>query len=355
MLWFNLATVVPVFLLALAGFFGGIWAILALAYMTVFVFTMDRLIDGAAARKNSDDEFPAGEPLLVFLGLSHIVLIVIAISALSGLTGLNWWERAACFILYGQFFGQISNANSHELIHKGNRWMRRLGVAVYSSLMFGHHASAHTKVHHVWVGSWRDPNTARLGESVYRFWPRAWYGSFMQGLQAETEFRARAKTPKPWWTHPYWGYGLGSLVTIIVAFLLASWMGILSLLLVCFYATLQHLASDYIQHYGLKRRKLANGRLEPVGPKHSWNSPHTFSSAMMLNVPRHSDHHMTPNRPFTELRLDEDDVPMLPRSLPAMGIISLCPPLWRYMMDQRVSDVTGVPLKKALEEAMQPD
>lgn len=342
MLWFNLATVVPVCLLVLAGFFGGTWAILALAYMTVFVFTMDRLIKGAAARKNSDNEFPAGEGLLVFLGLSHIALVVIAVMALSGVTGLTWIERGMCFILFGQFFGQVSNANAHELIHKGSRWMRRLGVAVYTTLLFGHHASAHTKVHHVFVGSWRDPNTARLGESVYRFWPRAWYGSFMSGLEAENEFRKRSQTPKPWWTHPYWGYLLGSGLTLIGAMLIAGWMGLAALLAVCVYATLQHLASDYIQHYGLQRRKLHNGRLEPVGPKHSWNSPHTFSSAMMLNVPRHSDHHMTPTRPFTELRLDEEDVPMLPKSLPAMGIISLVPPLWRYMMDERVKAVTGV-------------
>ncbi len=222
MLWFNLATVVPVCLLVLAGFFGGTWAILALAYMTVFVFTMDRLIKGAAARKNSDNEFPAGEGLLVFLGLSHIALVVIAVMALSGVTGLTWIERGMCFILFGQFFGQVSNANAHELIHKGSRWMRRLGVAVYTTLLFGHHASAHTKVHHVFVGSWRDPNTARLGESVYRFWPRAWYGSFMSGLEAENEFRKRSQTPKPWWTHPYWSYLLGSGLTLIGAMLIAG-------------------------------------------------------------------------------------------------------------------------------------
>ncbi|UZD89866.1 alkane 1-monooxygenase [Cognatishimia activa] len=348
MLWFNLATAVPVLLLTLAGFLGGIWAILAVAYLTVFVFTMDRLIKGAAARKNADGEFPAGVELSVFLGFSHIFLMAIAVLALSGKTGLAVWERIACLILFGQYFGQVSNANAHELIHKGNRWLRRLGVAVYTTLMFGHHASAHVKVHHVFAASHRDPNSAYMGESVYHFWPRAWIGSFVKGLEAENKDRERASTPQPKWNHPYVTYLFGSSVTIITAFLLAGFMGVASLLFVCLYATLQHLASDYIQHYGLRRRRLENGKFEHVGPKHSWNAPHTFSSAMMLNVPRHSDHHMNPRRNYTELRLDEDDVPMLPRSLPVMGIISLWPPLWRAMMDPLVMEVTGQS-KAALE------
>ena len=119
MLWFNLATAVPVLLLTLAGFFGGIWAILAVIYLTIFVFTMDRLIKGAAARKNADGEFPAGVELSVFLGFSHIFLMVVAVLALSGQTGLAPWERLASLILFGQYFGQVSNANAHELIHKG--------------------------------------------------------------------------------------------------------------------------------------------------------------------------------------------------------------------------------------------
>ena len=44
MLWFTLATAVPVFLLTLAGLHGGAWAIVALLYLTLVVFTMDRLI-----------------------------------------------------------------------------------------------------------------------------------------------------------------------------------------------------------------------------------------------------------------------------------------------------------------------
>lgn len=341
MLWFTMATAVPVFLLTFAGLFGGVWAIVALLYLTLVVFTMDRLIQYASTDKDTHQEFPGSTTLCVFLGLTHLLLIPVVVLALSGHTGLNNWEKLACYVLFGQYFGQVSNANAHELIHRSNAWLRRLGVAVYASIFFGHHASAHTKVHHTWVGSRRDPNTARFGESVYRFWPRAWWGSFVAGLQAENQLRSRSKVPLKVWSHPYLTYAAISATSLAVSFALAGWMGALSILAVSLYATLQHLASDYIQHYGLVRRRLANGKLEPVGAQHSWNAPQVFSAAMMLNVPRHSDHHLNPSRPYPNLRIEEQRMPILPKSLPAMGVISLWPPLWRAMMDERVIAVNG--------------
>jgi alkane 1-monooxygenase len=74
-----------------------------------------------------------------------------------------------------------------------------------------------------------------------------------------------------------------------------------------------------------------------VGPQHSWNAPAWYSSAMMLNAPRHSDHHMRPSRAFPALKLTPGTMPMLPRSLPVMAVLALVPPLWRRVMDRRVA------------------
>ena len=101
------------------------------------------------------------------------------------------------------------------------------------------------------------------------------------------------------------------------------------------YAQLQILMSDYVQHYGLRRGELADGRLEPVGPQHSWNAPQVFSSALTLNAPRHSDHHVTPSRIFPALQLDPQAMPYLPRSLPVMAALALVPPVWFRVMNPR--------------------
>lgn len=48
---------------------------------------------------------------------------------------------------------------------------------------------------------------------------------------------------------------------------------------------------NYIEHYGLQRKKLADGTYEKVTIKHSWNAPHRLSNFLLLKIQRHSDHH----------------------------------------------------------------
>ncbi|TCK99409.1 alkane 1-monooxygenase [Shimia isoporae] len=337
MIWFWIATSVPLMLLGLAAIAGGWWTLAAFLYMTAFVHLMDRLVHGAVAQAKEDGEFPSGEHLSILLGMAHLVLIAFAVAAISGATGLGWLETILCFLAFGLFFGQVSNANAHELIHKGSRFPRRLGMLVYISLLFGHHTSAHTKVHHVWVATANDPNSPKMGESFYRFWPRAWIGSFREGLRAETALRARKTDTPPFWTHPYFAYVGGALAFLALSFFAFGWKGLFAYVLVSGYAQMQLLVSDYVQHYGLQRARNDSGKFEPVGPKHSWNAPEFYSSALMLNAPRHSDHHVNPTREYPALRLDDSKMPTLPRSLPLMGSLALWPRMWRRVMDPRVA------------------
>lgn len=104
------------------------------------------------------------------------------------------------------------------------------------------------------------------------------------------------------------------------------------------YAQVQLLLSDYVQHYGLRRRALPNGKLEPIDIQHSWNAPHWFSNYLMLAAPRHCDHHLHPAKPYPALTLPTpDQAPCLPRSLPVMASVALYPRLWRRVMDPLVA------------------
>ncbi|MBO9398278.1 alkane 1-monooxygenase [Shimia sp. R9_2] len=336
MVWFWIATTIPVVLLALAGMLGGLWAVAALVYMGTLVHVMDRLVRGAAAKAGADGEFPSGLRLSLLLGVLHFPLMAIGVAALAGITDLSHGARICVFIAFGLFFGQVSNANAHELIHKPARLPRLIGMWVYISLLFGHHTSAHTKVHHVWVATNKDPNSARDGESFYHFWPRAWLGSFRAGLRAETDMRARAKG-RAKGMHPYVAYVAGGALMLALAAIYAGPKGAIAYVGLASYSTMQLLLSDYVQHYGLRRAKRANGKPEPVGPQHSWNAPQLYTSALMLNAPRHSDHHMTPTRDYPALRLDRHEMPILPHSLPLMATLALWPRMWRRVMDPRVA------------------
>ena len=323
---FTFATASPLALLALGVWLGGPWPYLAMLYMTGTVIALDLLIPLTAGTA-PDREFPAAGALLTALGLSALLALPILTWAIAGPSGLNLPARIALFAAAGLWFGQVAHPAAHELIHRP-RPLFWLGMAVYTALLFGHHTSAHRLVHHTHVASAHDPNTARAGESFYRFLPRAWLHSFRQGWRAETALRARATKPG---LHPYALYTFGAVLALTLASLIAGLPGLLVWAGLGLHAGSQILLSDYIQHSGLTRAATPDGKPMPVGDAHSWNTPHWFSSALMLNAPRHSDHHTHPTRPYPALQLP-DGAPMLPWPLPVAGLIALHPPTWRRKM-----------------------
>ncbi|WP_111731995.1 alkane 1-monooxygenase [Roseovarius amoyensis] len=330
---FAVVTVIPFLLIVSAALAGGVWVWLALGYMTVLVALMDRIIGACDRNRDPQAEFPAAELLLVCLGVGHFGLLALAIWAVGGTSGLTLAERVGVALAAGMVFGQISHPAAHELIHRQRRALRRLGRLIYTSLLIGHHASAHLLVHHLHVGTDTDPSSAPRGMGFYRFAGRAWRGAFLAGLAAEN--RRRQGRNLPLWQHPYALYLGGGALMLILAAVLAGAGGVLALLIMAAHAQLQIQMSDYVQHYGLRRQIRPDGRAEPVGPQHSWNSPHVFSAALSLNAPRHSDHHVTPSRPYPALQLEPETMPCLPRPLPVMAALALVPPVWFRMMDLR--------------------
>jgi len=336
-IWFAIASLTPAGLLLLAALWGGPWPLLAVLSITVFVFFVDRLV----SRLMPDTQERSGLWLSLVQASAHFVLWPVGVWAIGAGAHLDLVDKALLLVGLGLYFGQISNSNAHELIHNAATAPRRLGVAIYCSLLFGHHTSAHTRVHHVYAATLEDPNTARRGEGFWRFFIRAWSAGFAAGKAAEDRLRARASTPLSGWRHPYMGYLGGAGLALVAAFMLAGPKGLAALGLIAAYAQLQLYLSDYVQHYGLVRKIDETGKPEPMGPQHSWNAPHWYSSAMMLNAPRHSDHHIAPGRPFPQLRLDAQTMPILPHSLPVMAVLALVPPLWRRVMDPRVDRWRG--------------
>lgn len=322
------ATLTPVVLIAAGALTGGVWPWLALAYMTVFTFGLDQLIAPSDPGEDQSRELPAADMLSAGLAMLHFALLPLVVWSISS-AGHGIAPGIALFIGSGLFFGQVSNSNAHELIHRRDRRLFALGKWVYISLLFGHHTSAHLKVHHRHAASPQDPNSARRGEGFYRFAWRAWIGSFREGYRAEREAIRKRGTGG---ATPYVTYIAGAAAFALLALAFIGPDGLLAYVGLAAYAQMQLLLSDYVQHYGLTRSETAPGKYEPVGPDHSWNAAHWYSRHLMLNAPRHSDHHAHPARPYPFLR-NAPDAPTLPSTLPAMAALALIPSLWRRVMN----------------------
>lgn len=258
------------------------------------------------------------------LGISHLILLPLAVYAL-GVAEISITSKLVLFIAFGLFFGMISHSNAHELIHRTNRLHNRLGKWIFISILFGHHTSAHLLVHHPYVATPKDPNTARLNESFYTFLKRASVAEFIEGLRVEN-MRLKKKNLSPHsLSNPYWQYCIGGAAAVFLAYYLFDITAALTFIALCTYAQLQMLMIDYVQHYGLMRKQLENGKYEPV-------------------TPRHSDHHASPIKPFTDLDRLSDIAPQLPHSIPYMACIALWPRKWRSIMNPRVQKWQSSPL-----------
>ena len=332
---YAIVTLIPAILIALGATVWGFGGVLALVWLTLVAAGLDQVL--APPRADDHDHEPWSDRLALTLGILHLILLPLVLLALVD-PRFSFGETLALFFAMASFMGQVSHPNAHELIHRKSALLRGLGAAVYTSVGFGHHVSAHRLVHHRHVGTPDDPNTPLPGETFWAYLPRAWRGSFEAGLACEVEKLERRGLPGLSAHNPYLVWVGGAALSLLVAIVIAGFGGALSLIVLAALFGGQVLMSDYIQHYGLQRLEMPNGRIEPGAPHHSWNAPRGFSSYLMMNAPAHSEHHMHPDRPYD--RLDpQAQVPTLPWSMPIMAVLATIPSVWQRVMDRRALKV----------------
>lgn len=108
-----------------------------------------------------------------------------------------------------------------------------------------------------------------------------------------------------------------------------------------FYALFQVLfleTVNYLEHYGLQRKKDEHGIYESIGKMHSWNSK---SGPVLIRLQRHSDHHAHGFRPYQILRR-LDDAPTLPFEYLHTVFLATIPPLWFYLVNPKVDALREV-------------
>lgn len=335
--WLSLGTV-PVALLALAS--GG-WTILLLPLYTWALFAfLDALL--GLNLNNADPATP--DDHLHWHRLITLVWFPIQFLLLFGMIWfatrvdyLNPLEKIGLFFGMGVISGTIGINYSHELMHQKSRLERWLGDLLLASVLYSHFRSEHLRVHHLYVGTPRDPVTARYNEGFHRFFPRVLRECHVSAFKAEATMLARKDLP--WWhrSNPYWRYAALQAGMLGLALALGGWQGLGLFLFQAGIAVWQLELVNYIEHYGLTRRHLGDGRYEHTLPRHSWNASHTASNWLLINLQRHSDHHYKPDRRFPLLQThDADQAPQLPYGYPVMTMAAMIPPLWKRMMNPRV-------------------
>jgi alkane 1-monooxygenase len=223
----------------------------------------------------------------------------------------------------------------HELGHKYTaieQWLARLVLAVP---VYGHFTVEHGQGHHRWVATPEDHASARMGESIYRFALRELPGGVTRAWAIEkSRLQNAGNSTWSWHNTMLQSYAIAAVlqVGLLVSF---GWLMVPFLAVHNIIAWWQLTSANYVEHYGLLRDKLPNGKYETPKPHHSWNANHVVSNLATFHLQRHSDHHAYPSRRYQSLR-NFEDLPQLPSGYSGMFPLAYVPPLWFKVMDPRL-------------------
>lgn len=335
--WASLGLVPLVWLSATQGG----WWIAAPVVATWYLFSA---LDAAFGLNldNADPQTPEAQ----LRWYSRVTMIWVPLQALS-LFALLWYvpqadhlssaERIGVFFGVGVMTGTVGITYAHELMHQRNKTERALGDLLLAMVLYSHFRSEHLLVHHRHVGTPADAVTARYNEGFHRFYPRVLRQSLLSAFRAEAALLARRGLPWHARRNPFWRYWALQAVALGLALALGGLSGLALFLVQAGTAVWQLELVNYVEHYGLTRRHLGEGRYEHVLPRHSWNAAHRASNWLLINLQRHSDHHYKPDRRFPLLQTyPEDEAPQLPYGYPVMTMAAMVPPVWRRIMNPRV-------------------
>lgn len=347
--WGFLLFVVPPALLGAAYWFGenqqhqNLWAFFPVFFVYGIIPVLDYLIGKDTANPDpattkaleANPYFPILTLLCLPIQLAclyfsiHYVIDAYQAANLTAVGVLGW------ILSLGIVSSALAINIGHELIHKNSTLEQWAGGLLYASVCYAGFKVEHVRGHHVNVSTPADASSSRYNESAYAFIPRAIVKNVRNALALEAKRLARYNLPALHWRNELlWWHGISALLAVF-AMLHFGLMGLGLFLAQAAIAIIHLELINYVEHYGLSRKLLPNGKYERTNITHSWNSSYFLTNLFLFQLQRHSDHHENPKRRYQILR-HFDESPQLPGGYASMVLLALVPPLWRKVINPRV-------------------
>ena len=248
------------------------------------------------------------------------------------------YELVGLVLSMGIVLGTNGINVAHELGHRHTGYERFMAKALLLPSAYMHFYIEHNRGHHKNVSTLEDPASSRLNETLYHFWARSVIYGFISAWNLEKKRLGRANQSVWSLKNEMLRFQLLQLGFWIA---IALFFGVKAMLIYTAAAIIGFLMLEtvnYIEHYGLARKKVSENRYQRVEPIHSWNSNHVVGRLMLFELSRHSDHHYKPAKKYQTLE-HHDRSPQMPTGYPGMMLLSAIPPVWFYVMNPRISGV----------------
>jgi len=247
------------------------------------------------------------------------------------------------FALTMSFFAAITAVTGHELIHHRESFNKALGTWSFAKIMSSVFLDEHIKGHHRTVSTLEDPATSRKNETIHHFICRSIIGSRVNvwGYEIERIEKKYGKDASMFkrimYNRGLW-FDIWHVSILVFVYLVFGWESLKFELMYVSIGLWLFETVNYIEHYGILRKKDENGVYESVNKMHSWNY---LSGAVIVRLQRHSDHHAHSFRPYQILRR-MDDAPYLAFEYLHTYFLATIPPLWFYIMNPRVQALDDI-------------
>lgn len=238
----------------------------------------------------------------------------------------------------GLMCGVLGINVGHELGHRLNKTEEFLGELMLLTSLNTHFLPYHNAGHHFNVATPQDAATARKNEPLYFFWIRSHFMSYAQAWQLENQRMRNENKAIFSLSNKMMKYSLANILVLLAILYFFNLKVLLSFIAAAIVGILLLETVNYIEHYGLLRKKNAQGRYEKVRHQHSWNSDHIIGKLMLFNLSRHSDHHYNGSKPYQVLK-SLPESPQMPTGYPGMMLMALLPPLWFRYMNPKITQL----------------
>ena len=331
-------------LLAFIGIsIGGFYNYLAVIFTFIFIPLLEILV------KKSDEKYSEEEKKNRLLDPFFDLLLYLNIPIVFGIFFFSI-DKLAFTSSLSDIVGIILSASivmatnginvGHELGHRKSIIARTCSKILYLPSQYMHFYIEHNFGHHINVATPEDPATARYKQTLYSFWITSVIRTYISAWKIQLRILRVSKKSFLSIKNDMIFYTLFQILFLLfIYYNFGLYLTILSLVMsVVSFLFLETI--NYVEHYGLLRRKELSGRYERVKPHHSWNSNHTIGRIVLYELTRHSDHHFKSSKKYQVLESLED-CPHLPYGYPTSILLSLIPPVWFRIMNPLVKNYMG--------------
>jgi alkane 1-monooxygenase len=324
-----------------AGLYFGGWASPGALYVGFLIVPLIELFVPAAPRMEEEAVLQQKTKIPFFDNLLYLNVPVLYFNVgyfvwLLGLGEMSTAETVFSVINVGILLGVCGINVAHELGHRDKRFDRWMARLLLLPVLYSHFTLEHNYGHHLKVATPEDPATARKNEPVYTFYFRSIVQGYLSAWKIANVMRISAGRPA--WMNEVLLSHIAQAILLLFVANLAGWPSLIPYIGAALIGIISLESVNYIEHYGLQRKRMASGRFEPMSEVHSWNSDHELGRIMLFELVRHADHHYQTTRKYQALRHLEDS-PQLPFGYPMSILLALVPPVWFRIMNPRVDSL----------------